>query len=85
MIKVKFRTNLGSRDAGQLGLDYTACLVGEEVEVGDKTAEKLESLGLCEPISRPKPKKIKAVPTAAKVRGVPEGEEFLKDSKATDD
>lgn len=41
MPKVKFNVNLGSRDAEPLGLDYTKCLVGKELNVSNEVAEKL--------------------------------------------
>jgi hypothetical protein len=84
-VKVKFRTTLGSRDAAECSrhasqvIDHAVCVIGEEVEVNAKAAEWLAARGLIEETELPK--KIKAVPKPAKVRGVEEGEQFLKDYK----
>ena len=65
-MKVKFRTNLGSRDAEALGLDHTKCGIGCEVECSDETAQVLSGRGWVDPIEV-KPKatpKAKAVAVA---------------------
>lgn len=54
-MKVKFRTNLGSRDAEAYGLDHTKCTAGAEVTVNNKIAELLESRGLVEPMLKGEP------------------------------
>lgn len=59
-MKVRFRTNLGSRDAVQWGLDHTKCLAGSELEVSSDTAEALQDRGLAEITE--KKKSVKAVP-----------------------
>lgn len=38
---VEFTTNLGTRDADSLGLDYTKCTKGETLLVSDEVAEKV--------------------------------------------
>lgn len=61
MATVKFRTNLGSRDAAELGLDYEKCQADKVVEVGAKAAESLSKRGIAEWLDEPK-QEIKAVP-----------------------
>lgn len=75
-VKVRFRTSLGSRDGVLYGLDHEKCTVGSEHDLDEKKVKQLG--GLVEPVTG---KPIKAVPPPAKVRGVKEGEEFLKDFK----
>lgn len=61
---VKFRTNLGSRDANQLGLDHTSCQVGCDVDVKDPIAELLIARGIAEVLPKGK---AKAVAPAKKI------------------
>lgn len=66
MMKVTFKTNLGSRDAAEVHLDHDECTVGQTVEVKAVVAEWLAKRGIVEPLPEPKPakaeKEIKAVP-----------------------
>lgn len=64
-MKVKFRTNLGSRDATEAGIDHTQCVAGKTVNVPQGFAEYLAKRGIVEPLADPEtPKEIKAVPDA---------------------
>jgi len=76
-MKVTFRTNLGSRDAVELGLDHHQCTIGASVEVDDRTAESLAARGLVDPL----PPKIKSVPKPAKIKGVEEAVEKIEKVK----
>lgn len=49
-MKVKFRVNLGSRDAGPLGLYFEKCRTGETVDVGDDAADWLIKRGIAEQV-----------------------------------
>lgn len=67
-MKVKFRTNLGSRDASELGLKHTDCLAGETSTVSDKIGDVLVGRGWAVEVDKPaktapKPKKVEAVPS----------------------
>ena len=67
-MEVVFRTNLGSRDAAELGLNHTECVIGAKVNVGEETCDKLVARGLVEPVEKPAiPKTVKAVPLAATI------------------
>lgn len=50
-MKVKFRTNLGSRDGKALGLDYEKCLDGKTVDVTEEQAMELGARGWALPVS----------------------------------
>lgn len=63
-MKVKFVANLGSRDAGTLGLDHTKCTIGSELTVSKEQAQALG--GLVEVLEEPKPT-VKAVPPKTKI------------------
>ena len=58
-MKVKFRTNLGDRDAKALGLDGAKCTEGSVVSVSESAAELVISQGIAEAVE--KPKTVKAV------------------------
>jgi hypothetical protein len=45
-MRVKFRTNLGSRDAKDLDLDHAECVADAVVDVSDEAAESLISSGV---------------------------------------
>lgn len=45
---VKFRTNVGSVDAGEMGLDFKKCQRGMTLEVTDKQASTLIAKKLAE-------------------------------------
>lgn len=65
MIKVLFRTNLGSTDAGRLGIEnFRECLVGYEVCIPDTAAKVLEKSGVASIVEVVPPKPAQ---TAAKV------------------
>ena len=67
-MEVVFRTNLGSRDAVELGLDHTECVIGAKVNVSEETCDNLVARGLVEPVEKPAmPKTVKAVPPAASI------------------
>lgn len=68
--KVRFRTNLGSRDADALGLDFTKCQVGSEIETSVQVAERLEQRGIAE-ITERLPQEPEAVPEEKQVKAVP--------------
>lgn len=63
-MKVKFLTNLGTRDATELGLDHAACVVGVELDVTEATALKLASRGFVQQLEqvKPVPEAVNAVP-----------------------
>ena len=63
-MKVKFRTNLGSRDADALSLDHAQCTDGAVVSVSPATGEALAKRGIVEVVEaeKPKPVEVKAVP-----------------------
>lgn len=56
-MKVKFLVNIGSRDAGQLGLDYTKCSAGSELSVSDDAADWLLVRGYAQEVSDGKKKR----------------------------
>jgi len=58
-MKVKFRVNLGSRDAIDLGLDYTKCTKDSELEVSLSSGEQLAKRNLVDVLDIPV---IEAVP-----------------------
>lgn len=63
-MKVKFRTNVGSRDAAKFDLDFRLCQYGAEVELDDEVAEKVVDCGLAVVVSkRSKPGRPKKVTT----------------------
>lgn len=47
-MQVRFKVNLGSRDAERLGLDFDNCLAGTTREVQDKAGEWLIVHGIAE-------------------------------------
>ena len=67
-MKVRFRTNLGSRDAIKFGLDHEKCSIDSEHEFNEDLALSLASLGLVEideaskKVGQPVSVKIEAVP-----------------------
>ena len=69
-MKVKMLVNLGTRDAGLLGIEQT-CLMGDEVTLSKTAGEKVVDRGwgelLDEPEPAPKPATIEAVPPAPAV------------------
>jgi ribosomal protein L12E/L44/L45/RPP1/RPP2 len=60
-VKIKLLTNLGTRDADELGLDVQACTVDAELEVTDIVGQKLQGSGWCEVLA-PTPPPVNAVP-----------------------
>lgn len=67
-MQVKFRTNLGSIDAGKLKIDWTKCKLGDVLDVETSVGETLVRSGIAEEIpAKPLPEKIKAVPKAPEV------------------
>lgn len=56
---VKFRTNLGSRDAETHGLDFRSCCEGMEVNISNKAGESLTRKGFAVEVL---PTEIKAIP-----------------------
>ena len=64
-MKVRFKCNLGSRDAAGLELDHAKCAAGEELEVSKASAEILAKRGIAEIVSESP--KIKAVPKPAPI------------------
>lgn len=67
-MKVKFTTNLGSRQAEDLGCDHEQCVCGATVDVSEQAASVLTKLGIAEAVDKPKqkpapkPKTVEAVP-----------------------
>lgn len=63
-MKVKFRTNLGTRDAEALGLKACECQDGCECDVKESVAAILCERGIAEAIEekRCRPQKVEAVP-----------------------
>ena len=61
-MKLKFRTNLGSRDAAQVGLELSQCQCGCEAEVGDEAAQQLIDSGVAEMCGESKATEIKGIP-----------------------
>jgi hypothetical protein len=66
--KVKFRVNLGSRDAGCCGLDFAKCTADSEVYVSEDAAKWLTSRGIAVEVDEPK--KVKAIAKDPEVTGV---------------
>lgn len=52
------KKNLGAVDAASVGLDFRACIAGNEVDVNDKAATWLVGRNLADPVQ------LKAVPKA---------------------
>lgn len=66
-MKVRFRTNLGSRDAESLKLDFRKCQDGDVLDVSDSVGAVLIKRGIAEAASQP----IKAVPPPVQMQAVP--------------
>ena len=49
-MKVRFRTNLGSIDAANLGLDHRECQYGKVVAVSDAVGKVLTDRGIAEAV-----------------------------------
>jgi len=62
MMKVTFRTSLGSRDAFQIGIEHEQCQVGCDAEVSDDAAKWLADRGIVELHGEAKPVEVKGVP-----------------------
>ncbi len=71
-MKVRFRTNLGSRDAAQFELDHTKCTAGAEVSVSNKVGEELDRRGIAEITEQPKVKAVAPAPQLKAVTDKPE-------------
>lgn len=57
MVKVRFRVNLGSMDAGRLDIEnFRECVAGAEVEIHDPAAKVLEAAGVIDVLAEPEPK-----------------------------
>lgn len=54
-MRVLFKVNLGSMDAGQLGLDFKGCTVGAEVDCDSAAGKWLVSKGIATAVDVPKP------------------------------
>ena len=70
---VRFKTNLGRNDAAPLGLDFTQCTKGAELDVSDKAGEWLVKRGIAEAVPvvkaiSPPPEITAPAPLAAKVK-----------------
>lgn len=61
-MKVCWKTNLGSVDAGKLGLDFSKCLAGETTTVSQEAGEFAVRKGWATEVSSEKAPKLKAVP-----------------------
>jgi hypothetical protein len=64
---VRFKVNLGSRDAAQFNLDWSTCLGGHELEVEKSAGEWLVSNGIADAVVRTTARQpeLKAVPPEA--------------------
>lgn len=62
-MKLKMKTNLGSRDAAKVGLTYQECTEGKVIDVNDDAASELIARGYA------LPEEIKAVPSTTLIRG----------------
>ena len=87
-MKLKFRTNLGSRDAAQVGLELSQCQCGCEAEVGDEAAQQLIDSGVAEMCGEAKSPEIKGIPKEAEDGTVEKAkayrEKHTKKSKSDD-
>lgn len=54
---IRFKTNLGSRDASRCGLDFRECLAGATAEVKEAAGNWLINRGIAESVSQ-KPKAV---------------------------
>lgn len=76
-MKVRFRTNLGSIDAGRIGVDYKRCTYRAEVDVSDDAGKWLVANGIADSLEKPvivavgKPAEIQAVPEPLAVESPP--------------
>ena len=70
MMKVKFLTNLGSRDADEFNLDYTQCSCGAETNISKAAAESFEKRGIVEVLEQPAIQAIPKNPALAKAKPV---------------
>jgi len=50
-MRVKFKVNLGSQHAAELGLDHKECVEGAEIDVSAKAAEWLAKKGIVYPLA----------------------------------
>ena len=48
-MRLRFKDNLGSRDAERFGVDFLKCTRGATGDFDDKTAEALVKFGIAEP------------------------------------
>lgn len=69
-MRLKFKTNLGSKDAELVGVDFTKCQKGMELEVSDKAGEWLIKNGI-------------AAEVAKQIRGVAPEPELAKEVQPT--
>lgn len=69
-MRVRFRTNLGSRDAAKWGVDFRQCTAGAEVDMDDAAAEWLAKSGIAEVLASKvgRPRKVTTVPPAVDTR-----------------
>src|SRR5690606_17914299 len=84
-MRVKFRDNLGSRDAEKHALDFRVCGRGMECDVPDATGRCLVSKGFASEVSQDIPAvkvplEIKAVPDSPSI-GEPVAPEIKADAK----
>jgi hypothetical protein len=72
-VRVRFKVNLGSKDARSIGVDYRQCCEGATVDVPAKAGEWLCKHGIAtkEPEPEPEPPKVQAVPPVEAVRPAP--------------
>lgn len=84
-MRVKFRVNLGSTDAGRVSLDFRDCCAGVEREVSDVAGNWLVSRGIAtevilEPPASEPPGEINAIPDAPEI-GESDSPEIKADAK----
>ena len=80
-MRVKFTTNLGSREAAEeaLQLDWTECKCGDELEVGEKAGEILLKRNRVVVVNRKRAKQpIHAVPEEPAIKAEPTEEKTSK-------
>lgn len=81
-MRVKFRDNLGSRDAEGHSLDFRECLHGTEHDVPDAVGRILVHKGIATEVAQdtPKAKVMPAVETPAEIKAIPDSPSIKADT-----
>lgn len=70
-MRVRFKSNLGSRDALTHGLNYHECTAGSEHEFDNRLSESLIQRGFVSPVDEPKPRSVRKSSSRTSLKTVP--------------